>query len=143
MLLISLKQFQIIKLLPLILLNLDLSVTNLLIINLLTLVFFIKLTNNIPVKIINHMLGIRLFLKNQLLGQQRIMIFIIFLYCIDCWSVCLEQPMLQGIDEYVDLMEEQINELPRRKVPLVWGVKEYVFCSIFMTSLYAVIFALA
>jgi ATP synthase subunit 6 len=54
MLLAPLEQFQIIKLLPLILLNLDLSVTNLLIINLLTLVFFMLSVYGFGVNRINQ-----------------------------------------------------------------------------------------
>jgi hypothetical protein len=142
MLLVLLEQFQIIKLLPLNNLILDLIVTNLLIINLLTLVFFIIILSNFYIVIKNQMLGILLFLKNQLLGQQRIIIFIIFLYFISCGFLCPEHPMLQGVDEYLDTLEEHGIEYPRRKVPIVWGVREYVGCIIGMASLFTGFFFL-
>lgn len=54
MLFTPLEQFQIIKLLPLILINLDLSVTNILIINFLTLLFFMTIVYGFGVKRINQ-----------------------------------------------------------------------------------------
>jgi ATP synthase subunit 6 len=54
MLLTPLEQFQIIELIPLIAVNLDLSVTNLLVINLLTIIFFMTIVYCLGVKKINQ-----------------------------------------------------------------------------------------